>query len=60
MVNGNGHLTKAEFQQFEKRMDDRLDILEKKMDKLSDKVLYGWGFAGGIGLVAGVVSSIIF
>lgn len=60
MTDPNGHLTKAAFEQFEKRIDDRLDVLEEKMDKLNDRVLYVYGFAGGIAMIFGLIGSMIF
>ena len=59
MDNPNGNITKAEFAQFEKRIVFRLKRLERKMDKINDKVIYIYGFAGGIGLVAGIAGSVI-
>jgi len=41
-----------------KEFNHRLDRIETKIDALSRKVAYIYGFAGGIGLLAGIVGSI--
>lgn len=46
----NGHITRKEF-------NDRIDRLEDKIDILMRRVAYVYGFGGGIGLIAGILGS---
>lgn len=60
MNNPNGSVTKAEFAQFEKRIVFRLIRLEKKMDKLNDKVVYIYGGIAGISVVVTLITQFIW
>jgi len=41
--------------QFFKQLDDRLSTIEDKLDKLNTHMVYVYGFAAGVGLVASFI-----
>ncbi len=51
----NGFYKEKYFQQ----LDDRLDIIEKKIDVLTTKVVWVYAFSAGIGTLAAFIINII-